>query len=290
MLVDEVEQRLARSARPWSRRRRARSRRAARARGGAGEDRIEHRADGVGQRPAVDHRDRRADAAAAAEEARAVGLELRLADRLAFDDGEMRGPDLGLVGERAPARRQQRADLGDDIRSATNSFEKAGCATSARWRRQHELGIGGELDLARAAAGLVIETRRTSASSSAETSTSSVVVSVPSRRMNSARSSVKVDVVAVGLDAARLIAGGPDVAAVDVAQEDVGAPVVARRVLAPARDRQIAPAAVAGAGGGQHHGVAAVRQQMRARRGDRAAMCSRRAARRHRARDRARPT
>ena len=37
----------------------------------------------------------------------------------------------------------------------------------------------------------MIETRRTSASSSAETSTSMVVVSVPSRRVNSARSSLK---------------------------------------------------------------------------------------------------
>ena len=44
-------------------------------------------------------------------------------------------------------------------------------------RRQHELGVGRELDLARPCAPrLVSETRRTSASSSAETTTSSVVV------------------------------------------------------------------------------------------------------------------
>ena len=74
---------------------------------------------------------------------------------------------------------------------------------------------------------------------------------------------VEGDVVAVRLDAARLKARRPHVAAVDIAQEDVGAPVVAGRILAPARDRQIAPAAVSRAGGRQHHRVAAVRQQMR---------------------------
>ena len=75
------------------------------------------------------------------------------------------------------------------------------------------------------------------------------------------------DFVVVRLDAAdRLRAGGPDLAALRVAQEDEGAPVVAGRVLAPARDGDVAPAAVAGAGGRQHHRVAAVRQQMRHRR------------------------
>ena len=109
----------------------------------------------------------------------------------------------------------------------------------------------------------VIETRRTSASSSAETSTSNVVVSEPSRRVNSARSSSKATAIVVRLDAARLESRRPRHAAAHVLDVDVGAEVVAGRVLAPARQRQIAPAAVSRAGRGEHGGVAAVREQMR---------------------------
>ena len=43
------------------------------------EDRIEYGAGSVGQRPAVNHRDRRADAAPASQETRAIGLELEIA-------------------------------------------------------------------------------------------------------------------------------------------------------------------------------------------------------------------
>ncbi len=60
------------------------------------EDRIEHGADSVGQRPAVDHRDRPVDVVAAAEEARPIGLDLWLSHRLAVDDCQMRGPDFLL--------------------------------------------------------------------------------------------------------------------------------------------------------------------------------------------------
>ena len=132
------------------------------------------------------------DAVAAAEETGPVGLDLRLTDGFAVDDGEMRRPDFAAPSARAVAgspgwRRRRR-----DIRSRTNSLEKAGCASSAAWRCQHQLGIGGDhRSLARRLPEFEIETRRTSASSSAETSTSMVVVSVPSRRVNSARSSLK---------------------------------------------------------------------------------------------------
>ncbi|EDT03388.1 hypothetical protein BamIOP4010DRAFT_3075 [Burkholderia ambifaria IOP40-10] len=72
--------------------------------------------------------------------------------------------------------------------------------------------------------------------------------------------------------AVRYHAGGlprrrPDVAAVGVAQIQIAAPIVARRVLPPTRDGQIVAAAVAGACGREHHRVAAVGQQMRDGRG-----------------------
>ena len=114
---------------------------------------------------------------------------------------------------------------------------------------------------------LAIDTRRTSASSSGETTTSRVVVkrAVAAHELRAILG--EHDVVAVGPRAAWLVGRRPHLAAVDVAQEDVAAPIVARRVLAPARDGMFAPAAVARARGGQHHGVAAVGQQVRGRAG-----------------------
>ena len=58
-------------------------------------------------------------------------------------------------------------------------------------RRQRQFGVGRDFDFPGTPPVFEIEMRRTSASSSAETSTSSVVVNVPSRRVNSARSSLK---------------------------------------------------------------------------------------------------
>ena len=72
--------------------------------------------------------------------------------------------------------------------------------------------------------------------------------------------------VVVGLAPARLVAGRPALPAVGVAQQHVGAADVPRDVLPPPRDRQVAPAAVARARRRQHHRVAPVRQQVRARR------------------------
>ena len=71
---------------------------------------------------------------------------------------------------------------------------------------------------------------------------------------------------------ARLTRGGlitrrPHASGVHVAQQQVAARVVARRVFAPAGHRQIVPAAVARSGRRDHHGIAAIRQQMCLRRG-----------------------
>src|SRR4029450_11252580 len=71
--------------------------------------------------------------------------------------------------------------------------------------------------------------------------------------------------VAVGLDAGGLQARRPDGAAPRVAQEDERAPVVARRILTPASDRERAAVTVTGAGRRQHHAIAAVGEQVGAR-------------------------
>ncbi len=65
------------------------------------EDRIEHGAGRVGERSAVNDRDRRADAASASQETRPISLELWAAHDLAFDDGDVRRPELS--GRRATA-------------------------------------------------------------------------------------------------------------------------------------------------------------------------------------------
>ncbi len=72
------------------------------------------------------------------------------------------------------------------------------------------------------------------------------------------------DLVVVRFASARLEAGGPDVTGLRVAQEDECAPAVARRVLAPAGNGKLAPAAEPGARRRDHDRVAAVREQMRA--------------------------
>ena len=71
--------------------------------------------------------------------------------------------------------------------------------------------------------------------------------------------------VAVGFASARLITGRPYLAAAHVAQEYVAAPGVQGGIFAPAGERDVAPTAVAGAGGGHHHRVAAIGQEMSAR-------------------------
>ena len=62
------------------------------------EDWIKHGADCVGEHRSIGHGDRRPNPTAAAEEARAIGLELHIANGLAIDDGEMRRPELSVPG------------------------------------------------------------------------------------------------------------------------------------------------------------------------------------------------
>ena len=66
------------------------------------------------------------------------------------------------------------------------------------------------------------------------------------------------------LATAGLVARRPDVTVEHVTQKNIAAVGVAGDVLAPAGDGNVAPAAVSGARGGQHHRITAVRQQMRA--------------------------
>ena len=66
--------------------------------------------------------------------------------------------------------------------------------------------------------------------------------------------------VAVGLYAAWLVAGGPQDAAFDVTQKEIAAAIVARGILAPACHAEIVPATAAGADTREHHRIPAVRK------------------------------
>ena len=110
------------------------------------EDRIEYGAGSVGERPAVNHRDRRADPASPSQETRPISLELRAAHDLAFDHRDMRRPEF-VVGGRAPApRSQQSAAVGDEFglyeqigEGRVGGVSRIGC--------QHHLRVRGQLDL-----------------------------------------------------------------------------------------------------------------------------------------------
>ncbi len=219
MLVDEVEHRLAGSCdhRPEgdAHDRAGRDPHAA----AQGEDRIEHGADRVRQRPAVDHRDRRSDAVAAAEEAGPVGLDLRLSHGLAIDDGQMRRPDFRLARRRAAAASPGWRPTSARYSVSTNSFDEGRMRDVVGLRRQHQLGIGGDVDLARPAAGIgdrdaadlgIVLGRDEHLQRGRERS-------VAAREFGAIL--VEDDVIGVGLDAARLEARRPHVAAADVARK-----------------------------------------------------------------------
>jgi hypothetical protein len=134
---------------------------------------------------------------------------------------------------------------------STNSFEKAGCATSALWGGQDELAGGRELDIARTAFGI----------RDRDPANFRVVLggddhiqrrcqkAVPARDLGSIL--IEDDGVVVRLNPAGLKARRPCDAGAQIFDRNVETGVVASRILAPARQRQIAPAAESRAGGGQ---------------------------------------
>ncbi len=226
-----------------------------------GEDGVQHGACGPGQGPAVDRRRGGVDARAAAEETRAIGLELPLAHGLAIHHGQMRGPDLRVGGRAQAAGGQDRAQALQML----GLYEHLGKGRMGDIRalgRQHQFGIGGDFDLAQLIAkienghaphlGVVLGGHQhfQAGGQLPVTAGELGVVFVEDHR------------IAVRLGADGLIGGRPGFARGHVPQKDVGAPIVAGGVLAPAGHRQVAPIAVAGAGGGHHHRIAAVRQHL----------------------------
>ena len=117
------------------------------------EDRVEHRADGPREDGAGLERGRVGRRAAAAEEPRAVGLVLRLADRLAprgraVHRRDVHRPQRLLGGRSHPPPAEDRLRAGEPLRLQEELDERR-MAEVGTARGQHDLGVAGQLQLAR---------------------------------------------------------------------------------------------------------------------------------------------
>ena len=117
------------------------------------EHRIKDCAHGVGQTPRVQHRDGCVNVAPPAEESSPIGFDLRLAQRLALNDGVMRHPDLRLGGRTAASRRQERARPCHVLGLHEELGESRMCRIGGGGRK-HELAVGGDLQVAHPVAGI----------------------------------------------------------------------------------------------------------------------------------------
>ena len=173
----------------------------------------------------------------------------------------MRRPDSRIAGSARPPGGEQGVELGHGLRLNEEIRERrVGCI--GRCRRQHELAIGGQLDLAR----LCPEVHERDPANLCvvfggdhdfERGRDRAVAPAKLRSVLGER-----DLVGVRLDGGRLVGRRPDCSALGIPQEDVRAPVIARDVLAPAGDGASGALAVARPRGRQHHRVASVGEQV----------------------------
>ena len=158
------------------------------------DDRIEHRA--LRCWTAAPGRDRSACGAPSVrprpmKRARSVSYEIVL-DVGVVHGQQVAHPRRVLVGRARPARAQDRLQRGHQLglheQVAEGRMQRVG-----QRRRQHHLGVAGQLDRARAARlRLVMRVRRSSMSSSGDTTISVCVSNSRSRPRNSARASEKI--------------------------------------------------------------------------------------------------
>ena len=214
------------------------------------DDRVEHRAGRVRQRVGGRQRDRIPERAAAPDEARAVGLELRRrADApAAAEQVEEIGPGAARA---RPARADQRITLGQRRRLDEQVRERRVREVGLR-RRQHDFRVAGEIEAARLAAVVgdrdppqldVVLGRDDDLGARLQASVD------PAEHRPVEREG---DFELVGVASDRLMGGRPDRTGLQIANEAEVAPFVGGDVLPPARHRQVLPAAVAAAGIGHH--------------------------------------
>ena len=184
------------------------------------EDRIEHGAHRVRQRPAIHHGNRRMHAVTTAEESRAVGLEFRLADVVPSTTARCPAQSSASSGRRF-RRVARMSPISGRYSVSTKSLEKAGCGHVVGLGCQGQFGIGSHVDLSCADSvvgdGYAPHLRIILGRDKHIESGRQAFVG----RLNSARSSLKSPG-SRPADAAWLESSGPYCAAVDVPEEDVG--------------------------------------------------------------------
>ena len=228
------------------------------------EDGIEHRTGGVGKRPAFGDGGGGADGLAAADEAGTVGFKLHVAGGIPLHHRKVRGPDHGIAGRTLPPCGEDDAHVPHEF-GFDEHLGEGGMGNVVRLPGERKFGVRGDFDVAMAgpvigdgdAAHLGIVFRRDRDGQ---------------HRGHAAFGAGDVDaifgeghLIAIRLGGAGLIGGGPVFAAAHITQENIAAPMIAGDILAPAGERNVTPGRVAGAGGGDHGGEAAVRQQLCAR-------------------------
>ena len=227
------------------------------------EDRVKHGADGAGQDRTGLHGGGMAQRIATAEEAGAVGLDLRwrrggLGGLV--EDAEMGGPDRRFAWCTAAAGGEECAQV-RHIFGFDEELRECGVGNVGALRGKHELDVGGDIDHAPAASGV----------GEADPADLRVILAGDDNLHPGDHGRIgpdelgtillERDLAGAGCFAGRLESGGPNSPCLDVAQQDVATGIVAGRILAPPRDGQVAPSAVARAGGREHRGELAIGQQ-----------------------------
>ena len=182
------------------------------------EDRVEHGSVGARKRATVRDCDGRAKLPAAPNETCTVRLELQFTIHVAFDDGEMCRPGLGLLRRAAPPRREDDADFGDVFRLHEELGKRRVRVIGDR-RRQHDLGVGRQLEgpdtTAHVGDAYPANLRVVLGRDDDVQRRRYVAVTADELRASFAER----DLVIVRLDTARLVTGRPGLAAVHVTHE-----------------------------------------------------------------------
>ena len=224
-------------------------------------DRIEYGTRATGKGACFAHCARIGVAAAAPDEAHAVGLER---DFLALDimqREQMEHPRLRLAGRTWAARAQDRIAYLDQF-GLHEQVAECWVQVVADRGCQHDFGIAGDLKH-------TLHARTVGDSGAAQFDIVFGRYDDLGMRVEQIGTTAKFDarlgehcLVRVVRGEGRLERGRPDATAFAVAQVAVHAPRVASHVLTPARQRKALPAAIAATGRGHHHVVAAVRKQL----------------------------
>ena len=207
-------------------------------------DGIEHEAVASAERRTAIEGRRVGDRAATAYEGTPVGLSLRVPLDAGSVGDEMRHLDIRIAGRAlAPPREDHfaaRRNLGFD-----EHLRECRVGGVIQFRGEHKLGEGSHLDVAVDIA--VIVQRDTPALAIAFRNDDALHLRAQRADGLGERRLVvgEVGKAALAFRAPRLDRRGPPFAGGDIAQEDEGAVTVLGRIAAPARDRELVPAAVA---------------------------------------------